>query len=47
MAMGLSKRDADESLRLSLGRFSVPSDVDRCLDVLPGVVERVRSYRSR
>jgi cysteine desulfurase len=47
MAMGLSKRDADESLRLSLGRLSVPSDVDRCLDVLPGVVERVRSYRGR
>jgi cysteine desulfurase len=47
MAMGLSKRQADESLRLSLGRFSVPSDVDRCLEVLPGVVERVRSFRRR
>jgi cysteine desulfurase len=47
MAMGLSKREADESLRLSLGRLTVPSDVDRCLEVLPGVVERVRSFRGR
>lgn len=47
MAMGLSKRQADESLRFSLGRFSVPADVDRCLEVVPGIVERVRSYRGR
>lgn len=47
MAMGLSKTEADQSLRFSLGRFSVPSDVDRCLDVLPGVIERVRSFRGR
>jgi cysteine desulfurase len=46
-AMGLGRRQAEESLRLSLGRFSVPSDVDRCLEVLPAVVERVRSLRQR
>jgi cysteine desulfurase len=47
MAMGLSKREADQSLRFSLGRFTAPADVDRCLEVLPGVVDRVRSFRGR
>jgi cysteine desulfurase len=46
-AMGLSKREADQSLRFSLGRWSTGSDVERCLDVLPGVVDRVRSFRGR
>jgi cysteine desulfurase len=46
-AMGLSKREADQSLRFSLGRWSTESDVERCLDVLPGVVDRVRSFRGR
>jgi cysteine desulfurase len=47
MSMGLTRKQAEESLRLSLGRFSSPSDVDHCLDVLPGIVERTRSYRRR
>jgi cysteine desulfurase len=47
MAMGLSKKEAGESLRFSLGLFSTDADVDHCLKVLPGVVERVRAFRKR
>jgi cysteine desulfurase len=47
MAMGLSRKQADESLRFSLGRFSEEADVDRCLEVLPGIIERIRSIRQR
>jgi len=45
MAMGLSRREAEDSVRFSLGRFSGPEDVDRCLEVLPEVVERIRRRR--
>ena len=47
MAMGLTRRQAKETLRFSLGRLSTGADVDRCLEVLPGIVERVRSFRGR
>ena len=47
MAMGLTKGQANETLRFSLGRLSTGADVDRCLEVLPGIVERVRSFRGR
>jgi cysteine desulfurase len=42
LAMGLDPVTARSSLRFSLGRTSTPSDVDRLLDVLPGVVARAR-----
>ena len=42
-AIGLSPAEAKSSLRLSLGRFSTQEDVDMALQVIPGVVERVRS----
>jgi cysteine desulfurase len=45
-AMGLSRKQADESLRFSLGRFSDAADVERCLEVLPGIVERIRSIHT-
>jgi cysteine desulfurase len=45
MAMGLSRREAEDSMRFSLGRFSSDADVDRCLEVLPGVVGRIRAIR--
>src|SRR3990172_8059021 len=46
LAMGLSKEQAVSSLRFSLGRFTRKEDIDRVLEVLPGVVERVREIRS-
>jgi cysteine desulfurase len=41
MAMGLTRRGADESIRFSLGRLSSDWDVDHCLEVLPGLVRRI------
>jgi len=40
LSMGLSRAEAESSIRFSLGRFSEARDIDRCLEVLPGVVER-------
>ncbi|MGZ8764629.1 MAG: cysteine desulfurase family protein [Acidimicrobiia bacterium] len=41
-AMGLDCSDALASIRLSLGFASVPSDVDRVLEVLPAAVTQLR-----
>ena len=42
LAMGLDALTARSSLRFSLGRTTTESDVDRLIDVLPGVVARAR-----
>ena len=42
-AMGV---DADRSLRLSVGWSSVATDVDRFVEVFPGIVERLRGLRA-
>ncbi|MBD3367435.1 MAG: aminotransferase class V-fold PLP-dependent enzyme [Candidatus Eisenbacteria bacterium] len=42
-AMGVAPRDAQGSVRFGLGRSTKSDDVDRLLDVLPGVVERLRA----
>ncbi|HWC13687.1 MAG TPA: cysteine desulfurase family protein [Actinomycetota bacterium] len=42
LAIGISKDVAKGSLRFSLGRTSVPEDVDAVLDALPEVVARAR-----
>jgi cysteine desulfurase len=42
LAMGADSTAARGSIRLSLGRTSVPEDVDAVLDVLPGAVARAR-----
>ena len=42
LALGLKNDLARNSLRLTLGRENTQADVDRVLEVLPGVVERVR-----
>lgn len=42
LAMGLSKRQATSSIRFSFGRFNEERDVDRVLEVLPGIVGRIR-----
>jgi cysteine desulfurase len=41
-AMGLSRREAEGTLRFSLGKYSQEEHIDRLLSVLPGVVERLR-----
>jgi cysteine desulfurase len=42
LAMGADSVAARGSIRLSLGRTSVPEDVDAVLDILPGAVARAR-----
>jgi cysteine desulfurase len=42
-AMGV---DADRSLRLSVGWSSTPADVERFVEVFPGIVERLRGLRA-
>jgi cysteine desulfurase len=41
-AMGVPAARATGALRFSLGRLNEPQDVDHVLDVLPGLVDRVR-----
>jgi cysteine desulfurase len=41
-AMGLSTHRTQNSLRFSLGQFSTDPEVDRVLDVLPRLVEKLR-----
>jgi cysteine desulfurase len=40
--MGLSAREADDSIRVSLGRGTTDADVDALIDALPDVVATVR-----
>jgi cysteine desulfurase len=42
IAMGLLHEEAHGSLLLSLGRFTEDSDVNKVIEVLPGVVKRLR-----
>ena len=42
IAMGLLHEEAHGSLLLSLGRFTKDSDVNKVIEVLPGVVKRLR-----
>ena len=46
LAMGLSKELAVSSLRFSLGRFTEKEDINRVLEVLPRIVERIRGIGS-
>lgn len=42
-AMGVPRMKATGALRFSLGRLNRAGDVDRVLEVLPGLIERVRA----
>jgi cysteine desulfurase len=45
LAMGLSREQASSSIRFSFGRFNQEKDVDRVLEVLPGIVDRIRQVK--
>jgi cysteine desulfurase len=47
LAAGLSHDDARSSLRFSLGRPSTAADVDRAIEIIPQVVERIRALSPR
>ena len=42
ISLGLLHQEAHGSLEFTLGRFNKKEDVDRVLEVLPVVVERLR-----
>lgn len=42
-AIGLPRDQAKSTLRFSIGRLTTPADVDYALEVIPSVVERLRS----
>jgi len=43
ISCGLLHEEAHGSLEFTFGRWSVPTDVDRVFEALPGIVERLRS----
>ncbi|MCP5049742.1 MAG: aminotransferase class V-fold PLP-dependent enzyme [bacterium] len=43
LAIGLNDDDARASLRISLGKYNTPDDVDELLEALPPVIEELRS----
>ena len=43
LALGLPQHQAFGSLRLSLGRWTTEADIDKVLEVLPGVISRLRA----
>lgn len=43
-AMGIDRRVAEGSLRLSLGHTTTEADIEAALDVIPPIVERLRSH---
>jgi cysteine desulfurase len=43
LAMGLSPAVAQSAVRFSLGRCTTDADIDRVLEVAPGIVEKLRS----
>jgi cysteine desulfurase len=42
-AMGIDRDLAHASLRLTLGRHTTDAEIDRVLDVLPGIVQKLRA----
>lgn len=44
LAIGLPHELAHGSLRLSLGDFNTDAEVDKVLEVLPGIIKQLRSY---
>lgn len=42
MALGLAPEQAHSSVRFTLGKHTTEEDIDRVLEVLPGVIERLR-----
>jgi cysteine desulfurase len=42
-AIGLSRERARSSLRFSLGRPTTPEEIDRAIEIIPAVVERLRA----
>ena len=42
-AMGVPFSAAHGTIRFSLSRFNTDADIDKCLEVLPGIIEHLRA----
>ena len=45
LAMGQSEKEAISSLRISIGRFTTEEEINKFLDKLPGIAERIRKAK--
>ena len=45
LAMGINKEEALTSIRFSLGRFSNESEVEKLMEILPVVIDRIRKTK--
>jgi cysteine desulfurase len=45
LAMGQSNTEAISSLRLSIGRFTTNEDIERFLEILPVITDRIRKTK--
>ena len=45
LAMGQSEKEAISSLRISIGRFTTEEEINKFLDRLPGIAERIRKAK--
>lgn len=43
LAMGCSHERAHSSLRFTMGRWTIQEDIDKVMEVLPGIVDRLRA----
>jgi cysteine desulfurase len=43
LAMGLSPEQAHGSLRITLGKWTTEDEIERVLDVLPGIIAKLRA----
>jgi cysteine desulfurase len=43
LSLGLEPLEAHSAIRFSIGRFTEEKEIDRVLEVLPGIIERLRS----
>jgi cysteine desulfurase len=43
LALGLTHEEAHGSLRFTLGRWTTEEEIERVLQVLPGIVTRLRA----
>ena len=47
MSMGLTERQAESSIRFSLGKPTTDEEIDYCLEKIPAVITRLRRIGGR
>jgi cysteine desulfurase len=47
VALGLRPEDYHSNIRFSLGKYTTEDEIDRVLEILPGIIERLRKISGR